>query len=217
MGDIVLLKLGAKVPADVRLIEVSSDVKFDRSILTGESVAVGATVDSTNENFMETKNIALQGTLCTEGSAVGVVVGRGNDTIFGRIAKAAGGKRPVRSTLEVEIARFVLISAGAPFAIDRSFWLRFFHTQSPVWPCLSSPSSSVRRLFLSSQARKLTIAPTVFWAAFLRRRHPGFINVPTLIVDCVSVAVAFIPEGLPFCVTMSLTVIVRPARVAVRP
>ncbi|BGP34191.1 hypothetical protein JCM10296v2_006006 [Rhodotorula toruloides] len=170
MGDIVLLKLGAKVPADVRLIEVSSDLKFDRSILTGESIAVGATVESTNDDFMETKNVALQGTLCTEGSAVGVVVGRGDDTIFGRIAKAAGGKRPVRSTLEVEIARFVLIIAGLALSV--------------VDIISSGP-------------------------AFLRRRHPDFINVPTLIVDCVSVALAFIPEGPPFCVTMSLTVIAR--------
>lgn len=49
----------------------------------------------------------------------------------------------------------------------------------------------------------------VAWAAWLRRDHPGFITVPVLIIDCVSVAVAFIPEGLPFCVTMSLTVIAR--------
>lgn len=55
-------------------------------------------------------NIALAGTLCTEGTVTGIVVGRGNDTIFGRIAKAAGGPRPVRSTMQVEITRFVCIS-----------------------------------------------------------------------------------------------------------
>jgi sodium/potassium-transporting ATPase subunit alpha len=30
--------------------------------------------------------------------------------------------------------------------------------------------------------------------------------VPTLIVDCVSVAIAFIPEGLPIALTASLTI-----------
>ncbi len=30
--------------------------------------------------------------------------------------------------------------------------------------------------------------------------------MPTLIVDCVSVAVAFIPEGLPVALTASLTI-----------
>jgi sodium/potassium-transporting ATPase subunit alpha len=43
-------------------------------------------------------------------------------------------------------------------------------------------------------------------AAYLRKYHPGWINVPTLIVDCVSVAIAFIPEGLPIALTASLTI-----------
>lgn len=43
-------------------------------------------------------------------------------------------------------------------------------------------------------------------AAWLRKAHPGWINVPTLIVSCVSVAVAFIPEGLPIALTASLTI-----------
>jgi sodium/potassium-transporting ATPase subunit alpha len=44
------------------------------------------------------------------------------------------------------------------------------------------------------------------WAGWLRREHPDWISVPVLIVDCVSVAVAFIPEGLPIAVTASLTI-----------
>jgi len=35
-GDIVHISMGEKVPADVRLIEVSPDLQFDRSVLTGE-------------------------------------------------------------------------------------------------------------------------------------------------------------------------------------
>ncbi len=34
-GDILFIKAGNKIPADVRFVEVSSDSKFDRSILTG--------------------------------------------------------------------------------------------------------------------------------------------------------------------------------------
>ncbi len=37
-GDILLIKAGNKIPADVRFTEVSSDAKFDRSILTGRVV-----------------------------------------------------------------------------------------------------------------------------------------------------------------------------------
>lgn len=41
---------------------------------------------------------------------------------------------------------------------------------------------------------------------WLHKVHPDYINVPTLIVDCVSVAIAYIPEGLPIAVTASLTI-----------
>lgn len=43
-------------------------------------------------------------------------------------------------------------------------------------------------------------------ASYIRKQQPGWINVPTLIVDLVSVAIAFIPEGLPIAVTASLTI-----------
>lgn len=36
-GDVLFIKSGNKLPADVRFVEVSSDAKFDRSILTGTS------------------------------------------------------------------------------------------------------------------------------------------------------------------------------------
>ena len=43
-------------------------------------------------------------------------------------------------------------------------------------------------------------------STWLRKSHPDWISVPVLIVDCVSVAVAFVPEGLPIAVTASLTI-----------
>lgn len=50
LGDIVTITLGSKVPADVRLLEMSSDLRFDRSILTGESNAISGSVDCTDPN-----------------------------------------------------------------------------------------------------------------------------------------------------------------------
>lgn len=52
----------------------------------------------------------------------------------------------------------------------------------------------------------MIIVVIILWAAWLRKDHPGWIDVPTLIVDCVSVAIAFIPEGLPVALTASLTI-----------
>lgn len=36
VGDMVVLSMGDRVPADLRIVEVSTDLKFDRSLLTGE-------------------------------------------------------------------------------------------------------------------------------------------------------------------------------------
>jgi sodium/potassium-transporting ATPase subunit alpha len=52
-GDIVQIRAGSKVPADLRLVEVSGDLKFNKSVLTGDAKAVKASVDRTSVNFLE--------------------------------------------------------------------------------------------------------------------------------------------------------------------
>lgn len=36
VGDVVLLGIGDRVPADLRIVQATSDLRFDRSLLTGE-------------------------------------------------------------------------------------------------------------------------------------------------------------------------------------
>ena len=85
-GDIVRLTIGDKVPADMRLTWTSGDVRFDRSAMTGESEELEGLIETTDENFLETKNIALMGTLVTNGSAIGVVLFTGPKSVMGGIA-----------------------------------------------------------------------------------------------------------------------------------
>ncbi|EJT99446.1 sodium-potassium ATPase [Dacryopinax primogenitus] len=165
-GDIVNISLGQKLPADMRLLDVSGDLRFDRAVLTGESIPVAATVEKTDENFLETKNIALQGTLCVAGSGLGVVIQTGDLTVFGRIAKLSNKSATHMPTLVIEILRFVLL--------------------------------------IASMAIGVAVIIVILWGAWLHKAQPNFINVPTLLIDVVSVCVAFIPEGLPVCVTLSL-------------
>ncbi|KAF8987235.1 sodium-potassium ATPase [Cyathus striatus] len=165
-GDLVYMTMGEKVPADLKLIEVTGDLQFDRSILTGESEPVSGRLEMTDENILETKNIALQGTHCVGGSGLGLVVQTGDRTIFGRIAKLSSAEPNRLTTLQWEILRFVAIIAGLATAV--------------------------------------AVIMVIIWAAWLRRSFPSYINVPTLLIDVVSVMVAFIPEGLPVAVTLSL-------------
>lgn len=52
----------------------------------------------------------------------------------------------------------------------------------------------------------MIILIVIVWASYIRKKYPDWISVPTLIVSCVSVAIAFIPEGLPIAVTSTLTI-----------
>ncbi|KAF4595445.1 ATPase, P-type, transmembrane domain protein [Ophiocordyceps camponoti-floridani] len=167
-GDVVSIKAGNKLPADVRFITMSSDAKFDRSVLTGESRPVAATVDHTDDNYLETLNIGLQGTHCIVGSGIGIVVATGDGTVFGRIASLTNEPKGKMTTLEREVLYFVLFICAIMFT--------------------------------------MIALVLILWGAWLRRDHPNWIDVPTLIVDCVSVAVAFIPEGLPIAITAGLTI-----------
>ncbi|BEI88802.1 uncharacterized protein CcaverHIS019_0201640 [Cutaneotrichosporon cavernicola] len=167
-GDIVSIGLGNKLPADVRFL-TCNEMKFDRSVLTGESEPISSTTEMTDENILESKNIGLQGTLCVAGSGTGVVFQTGDATVFGRIAKLSSRGGPRQTTLEKEIFGFVLIIVG--FALS------------------------------------IAIFVIILWAAWLNKQHKGFITPATLVISVVSVCVAFIPEGLPVSITISLKVV----------
>eukprot|EP00186_Timspurckia_oligopyrenoides_P004452 CAMPEP_0182443102 /NCGR_PEP_ID=MMETSP1172-20130603/1928_1 /TAXON_ID=708627 /ORGANISM="Timspurckia oligopyrenoides, Strain CCMP3278" /LENGTH=1169 /DNA_ID=CAMNT_0024638269 /DNA_START=63 /DNA_END=3569 /DNA_ORIENTATION=- len=120
IGDVVDIKLGDKIPADVRIIKVSK-LKVDNSSLTGESDPQSRTVDCTDENPLETKNLAFFGTLAVDGTATGIVVMTGDSTVFGRIAGLAASSGGEITTLQIEIHHFVIaisiyaISVGVIF------------------------------------------------------------------------------------------------------
>ncbi|UPL02021.1 hypothetical protein LCI18_012955 [Fusarium solani-melongenae] len=167
-GDVIFIKAGNRIPADVRYIQVSHDTSVDRAVLTGESKPIKATVDSTDDNYLETYCIGLQGTHCVSGSALGVVVSTGDATVFGQIAKLTGEPKTGLTTMEKDIFRFVSL-----IVLIMVSWI---------------------------------IILVAVWAGWLRKSHPDWINVSALIVSCVSVAIAYIPEGLPITVTSSLTI-----------
>lgn len=75
IGDIIALKAGDVVPADIRLIEVH-DFMVEEAALTGESEAIEKTSATIKKTVAtgDQVNMAFSGTLVQTGSAIGVVV-----------------------------------------------------------------------------------------------------------------------------------------------
>ena len=87
-GDLVLLEIGDRVPADLRLVK-ALNLRADESSLTGESVPVnkGVEVVAPETPLAERASMVWTGTAITNGRARGVVVATGMATEFGRIAQ----------------------------------------------------------------------------------------------------------------------------------
>ncbi|MFT8470330.1 MAG: HAD-IC family P-type ATPase [Oenococcus sp.] len=88
VGDIVLLEAGDIIPADLRLIDVSS-LKIEEAALTGESVAVeksAGVLRAKNPGLGDRHNMAFMNTNATYGRATGIVVATGMQTEVGHIA-----------------------------------------------------------------------------------------------------------------------------------
>jgi sodium/potassium-transporting ATPase subunit alpha len=170
-GDIVQIKIGDKVPADLRLLSTSGDVRFDRSVLTGETEEVDGAVDKTDNNFLESRNIALLGTNVTNGNAIGVVVMTGPQSVIGRIAKLTTGVKEEPTLIQREISRFVRIIIVLTI-------------------CLA-----------------LLILLT--WVGWLRVKHHDFLTVVGMLNNVMGCVVAFIPEGIPVGVALTLMMVAR--------
>jgi calcium-translocating P-type ATPase len=86
-GDIVLLKAGDRVPADLRLLENHS-LRIDEALLTGESVPVEkvTTPVAANTDFGDRFCLAFSGTLVTYGRGTGVVIATGRSTEIGKVS-----------------------------------------------------------------------------------------------------------------------------------
>jgi magnesium-transporting ATPase (P-type) len=106
-GDVVRLQTGDRVPADLRLIEITN-LRVEESALTGESVPtekdprpvdVGAGVG-------DRTSMAFSGSLIAAGRGTGVVTGTGTGTEIGRISTMIGEVQTLATPLTKQMNQF---------------------------------------------------------------------------------------------------------------
>lgn len=116
------------------------------------------------------------GTIVTNGSATGLVVFTGANTVMGGIARTTASVKDKPTSIQREINRFVLIIVGLTICLA----------------CLI--------LFT--------------WLGWVRKSFPGYMSVIDMLDDVMGCVVAFIPEGMPVAVALTLMVIARRMKAA---
>lgn len=136
VGDIVHLAAGDMVPADLRIIK-AKDLFISQSSLTGESEQVEKVADKTTkeESLTSYSCLAFMGSNVISGSATGVVVATGDDTLFGSMARDIGGE-PVETNFQKGVnsiswvlIRFMLVMVPVVFFLTgftKGNWISAF-------------------------------------------------------------------------------------------
>jgi len=187
-GDVVVLGTGDVVPADMRLME-ADDVKVSEMALTGEPEDVAKSVKMKAKKAGEPEkltpdNMVFSGCSVTGGKGKGIVVATGMGTRIGRIAELMAGEKGKN------------------------------HKKSGCLPDTSVNATPLQKNVEKLGARIGVLAIAVCIVVFvfgvcLGRSAPGDADSSPwlyMILISVTLAVAAIPEGIPLCVTISLSI-----------
>lgn len=124
-GDIIKLRSGDKIPADIRIIE-AQNFRVDESALTGESVPVEKDVKELSHTvpLADRKNMAYASTLVAYGTATGVVVETGDNMEIGQISQMINTSDNIKTPLTQKINSLanklliaILIVAAVTFVV----------------------------------------------------------------------------------------------------
>jgi len=114
-GDVVKLRAGDRVPADLRLFRTTS-LRVEESALTGESVPADKRVEPapTGADLGDRTSMAFSGTTVAAGSGRGVVTATGEDTEIGLITTMLEGVEAAETPLTRSMSRFSSRSVRSP-------------------------------------------------------------------------------------------------------
>ncbi|CAL9178781.1 unnamed protein product [Musa hybrid cultivar] len=181
-GDIVELKVGDKVPADMRILHlISSTVRVEQASLTGENDAVNKTnhqVESEDIDIQGKECMVFAGTTVVNGSCICLVIQTGMNTEIGKIhsqiheASQSEDDTPLKKKLN-EFGEVLTAIIGVICAVVWLINVKYFLTWEYVdgWP---------------------------------RNFKFSFEKCTYYFEIAVALAVAAIPEGLPAVITTCL-------------
>jgi P-type Mg2+ transporter len=122
-GDLVHLRVGDVVPADLRLIE-AEELECDESVLTGESQVAAKTAAASppGESPLDLPSCAFMGTVVRAGGGRGLVVRTGSHTAFGAIALRLG-EQQAQTSFQQGLQAFSRLLATVTAALAGSIFV----------------------------------------------------------------------------------------------
>uniref|UniRef100_A0A7S0FYL1 P-type Ca(2+) transporter n=1 Tax=Pyrodinium bahamense TaxID=73915 RepID=A0A7S0FYL1_9DINO len=138
-GDIIEVKAGDKVPADMRLVKLkTTTIRIEQSQLTGESQSVSKETDVVTEKdcvIQSKTNMLFSSTTVSNGACVGVVVGTGMSTEIGAIQSAVkdAAQEEEQTPLQQKLDDFGELLAKVIFIICALVWIiNYKHFFDPI-------------------------------------------------------------------------------------
>lgn len=107
LGDIVIFQKGSLISADLRIIE-AKELRVKEENITGERFykeKFENRIEGEISNIGELSNILFKGSLITEGTGIGIVIGVGKDTYFGQIFQLLLNTNITKHTLDNKIPK----------------------------------------------------------------------------------------------------------------
>lgn len=126
-GDVVRVRSGDRVPADLRLLE-ATNLQVEEAALTGESVPAAKQLEAVGPDagIGDRSTMLYSGTIVAVGQGVGVVTATGGQTEIGRIQSLIGEVDHLETPLSKQLASFgkvlslgILAMAGVMLVIGR--------------------------------------------------------------------------------------------------
>lgn len=106
-GDVIFVESGNKVPADIRLFQVSN-LSVQEAMLTGESLPVSKVTKPVAfaVGLGDRKNMCYSATLVVKGQGAGICVATADSTEIGRIAELVSEVKETKTNLLKQIDAF---------------------------------------------------------------------------------------------------------------
>ncbi|KAF8136398.1 hypothetical protein EV363DRAFT_1428794 [Boletus edulis] len=135
-GDIISVAVGDKVPADCRLLSISSSsFRVDQALLTGESASVNKSIDVVPDSDavkQDMSNMLFSGTTIVNGTARAIVTFTGRKTAIGHIHQSISQQISEKTPLKRKLDDFGDMLAKVISVICILVWLvNFRHFWDP--------------------------------------------------------------------------------------